>query len=551
MLKHRQVQEAIRNSLDESFDLFETSVAVTLVAAFCLLGTIRHSIPPQTMAAIQLRPEIKHNLAAQRMAARYEQRMTLTNQIATKAKKKEPWKEFAAKTLIRSGRELVPFVPYDYQVQLVEQIEKHYGTVAIKTRQMGFTELVASYFLWQAKDDPGFLAVIFSKNADDTKNIARRVRVMSVSHPSIELETENLHDLKLKNGGRLVFKPSTTNAARGLESVSAILFDEAAFVPEIEEIYSSALPSTEMLGEAAKVIILSTPNGQSGFYWDRVAEMNGDINVLELCQKVRDGEVDPIQTWTDAAGWCKFLVHWKAHPIYRDRPNYLLEQKNTKRLTEAQVQREYNLSFTEGTAQVFPHQYIDAAECGSWQAPVGSLYRPSYIMGIDPSFGGEDYFTVQVYKVDSKPYQLVAEFREHLKTKDYYIAHAIDLIDAYKPQYVACEMNGGGSLILQELVEKRPSTAMKEVRTTNQSKIVNTDRLTLMLERGELEMPVGCALAEEMRQFIEITNRTSTVRIRSAPSGKNDDAVMACAIAFAWIDELGAAPTLNDYLAAW
>lgn len=258
---------------------------------------------------------------------------------------KPSWSEFAKQTRIRSGRNLVPFDPYPYQIAFVEQVEKHYGTVAVKSRQMGFTEMVASYFLWSAYQDSGYLAVIFSKTQGDTANIAKRVRLMVATHPNLELETDNLQDLKLVDGGRLLFKPATANAARGLESVSALLFDEAAFVDDIEKIYSSAMPSTEMLGEDAKIIILSTPNGQSGFYWDRVNESNGDINVIEACKEVRIGE--PIKHWTDQGGWCKFLAHWRAHPIYSQKPDYLKNLAVQKRMPETKIEQEYDLSFTK------------------------------------------------------------------------------------------------------------------------------------------------------------------------------------------------------------
>ena len=125
---------------------------------------------------------------------------------------KSDWPEFARKTLIRSGRNMVPFDPYDFQIELVKQIESHYGTVAVKSRQMGFTELVASYFLWSAYKAPAYLAVIFSKTQQDITNIARRVRVMAASHPDVFLETENLQDLT-SSGVESVTGGSMTYAA--------------------------------------------------------------------------------------------------------------------------------------------------------------------------------------------------------------------------------------------------------------------------------------------------------------------------------------------------
>lgn len=455
--------------------------------------------------------------------------------VATEPKPKEPWAEFARRTLIRSGRRLVPFDPFPYQEKMVELIQGHYGTVAIKTRQMGFTELVASYFLWEAKDNPAYLAVVFSKTQSDTANIARRVRTMSASHPDIELETENLKDLKLKDGGRIVFKASTPHGARGLESVSAILFDECAFVPDIEEIYGSALPSTEMLGEDARIILLSTPNGAKGFYYQRAAEANGDRNLLDVCRQVRAGEVDPVQWWVDDGGWVKFVVHWRAHPIYSQRPDYLGTIKKRQKLTEAQLQREYNLSFDEASNALFQPALVHSAQCGEW---LPRRQQRQYLVGIDPSFGGEDYFVCQVWDCTEPPYSLVAEFRENRRTKDYYRDRCLRLFDEYQPVAIAIEQNSGGSLYIDEFMVLRPGLRIEPVVTTQRSKLVHTDRLVLLLERGHLRFPPEAPIGEEMINFQEMVNEATGTRKREAAFGKHDDTVMAAAIAMTQVDRL-------------
>ena len=41
------------------------------------------------------------------------------------------------------------------------------------------------------------------------------------------------------------------------------------------------------------------------------------------------------------------MLHWKAHPVYGQIQDFLLKIKNKMRITEAQLQREYNLSFDD------------------------------------------------------------------------------------------------------------------------------------------------------------------------------------------------------------
>lgn len=451
------------------------------------------------------------------------------SELAEETKRKEAiaikptWPEFARKTQIRSGRKLIPFDPYHYQVAFVEQVEKHYGTVAVKSRQMGFTEMVASFFLWSAFMDPGYLAVIFSKNQQDTRNIAKRVRMMAATHPDIILETENLEDLKLADGGRLLFKPATPHSARGLESVAAILFDEAAFVAGIEEIYSAALPATEMLGDDARIIILSTPNGQSGFYWDRVNESNGDRNILDVCNDVRMGG-DPVQHWTDEQGWCKFLAHWKGHPVYSNRENYLETLTTQKRMPESKIKQEYDLDFTVAGTSLFNIEAVQRQAVGAWAEPQNGR---RYLMGVDPNFGGSDFFRAQVWDITEEPSSLVAEYGENQKGIEYSKLKLLGLIDRYKPVLCAVESNSGGVVLLEDLVKERRGTKFEAVNTSHTSKRVNTDRIAISIEQGEVIYPKDWDGIGEMMRFDALS--------REARSG-NDDSVMAFAVAWACKD---------------
>ena len=434
------------------------------------------------------------------------------------------WESFARKCQIRSGRSLVPFIPYDWQREFLTQLDKHNGMVLCKTRQLGATEFIGNWLLWNAVNDPGFVAVVFSRTQSDSSDIARRVREMIVTLPHLAFETNNTKDLVVKGGGRIIFKASTPNAARGIPSVAVVVFDESAFVDGIELIYASAQPATAMLGDKAKTILMSTPNGQQGFYWEMLTEGVSPDEILSICRKIRDDEIDPIYHWSDN-GWCKFFVHWKSHPVYGSDPNYLESVRIRQKLTEAQLQREYNLNFEEAVNTLYPAELVNKAGRGMYQNPMGR----KYIMGIDPAFGGEDYFCLTVWDVTTMPYQLVKMYRENNKSKDYNIQSAADIINRYRPIVVGCEVNTGGRLILEDLISKLPWCRFEAVNTTESSKIMATDRLLLLLERDMIVYPSDSELKSELLAFGETI--TGVRRKREARYG-HDDAVMSTAIAF-------------------
>jgi hypothetical protein len=93
-------------------------------------------------------------------------------------------------------------------------------------------------------------------------------------------------------------------------------------------------------------VILSTPSGRSGFYWERLATANPPGKDIDsICSSIKNGQIAPYQFWTDENQWCKAVLHWKAHPIYANIPNYLESIRTKKQLSQSAVEQEYNLSF--------------------------------------------------------------------------------------------------------------------------------------------------------------------------------------------------------------
>ncbi len=353
------------------------------------------------------------------------------------------WNEFAKLCDIRGGKGIIKFNPYSYQIQLIDLIERTPTTVITKTRQLGYTEAIANYFLWKACRDKAYLGVVFSKTQADTSNIAKRVR-RHIESLNLETRTLALTDIELVNGGRILFRNSTPNGARGLEAVHDILFDEVGFVKEIEEIYKSALPCTTVISDRARVILLSTPCGQSGFFWNMLNSNNGVLpdgsakqrDILQVCEDIKSEKIAPVQYWHDSEGVGKFLCHWLAHPEFsQQKATYLEDVKRRFQLSEAAVQQEYNLSFTEGEQLVFNPQLVRERADAVWADPEpGGIYY----CGMDSSLMGSDYTVFTVLKqIAENKYSLVALYRQRQKTNAYHCYQIGEIIKTYNPIAIA------------------------------------------------------------------------------------------------------------------
>lgn len=437
------------------------------------------------------------------------------------------FQEFAKLCRIRSGNRILKFELYEYQVELARLLDKYGSLVVFKGRQMGITETIACKFLHKACLNPGYAAAVLSIGQEETSNVCRRIRNMPSQISEVRFGTNSLTTLEVEGGGRLMFRPSTRKSLRSLESISDILYDEAAFVSEIGEIYAGAAPAQEMVGNDARTAIVSTMSeeGRLSWFWQMFETGNGNIDAEERITRIKESKGEPFDYWVDDNGWCKVLIHWKAHPIYSSIPNYLEKTKKEKKLPESKLQREYNLGIPEGGGSLFLSSAVDACAVGQWRPPQP---KRCYLAGIDPNFGGTDFYVCQIWDVTVMPYSLCAEYRESLRSNEYNEQKTLELVDAYSPGIVAIEKNSGGAIILEQMQKKRPRLRVEPVTTSRTSKIINTDRLALATEFRQVAYPRDWVGVQEMKRF--------SLASREAATG-NDDSIMAWATAWVWLDE--------------
>lgn len=433
------------------------------------------------------------------------------------------WVDFVRLTRIRSGNKIVQFEPYTYQKQLVNSIDKHYGTIVTKSRQLGITQCVASLFLFKACKNPAYTALILSKIQDDTRKIAERIREMIVCLDEyIEVETDNKLHLKLVDGGQIYFRNSKPDGARGVDSVSDILFDEASFVEDIDATYTAVMPTTEMVGDEARIVILSTPNGKSGWYYDRLVANNGNKDLIQICEQIQKNEIPATQFWTDNKEWCKFITHWRDHPIYSQKENYLQDIQDKKQLSWSKVQQEYNLNFEENEETVFSPELIRK---NVFEILPNDNGYPYYYMGIDTATIGEDYTVCIVIKKVENVYYIVDTYRKRKMSSDYDIYQIGELITKYRPKKIGIEINGSGYLFYEQISKEFTAYDFETIRTSADNKPAMIDRIKLALEREVIKISNNHPLIDEMLTFRKIGKKLE------ASSGKHDDTVMALAFA--------------------
>jgi hypothetical protein len=373
----------------------------------------------------------------------------------------------------------------------------------------------------------------------ETSKVAKRVRRMPSQVPNFRFASNAVTQLEVAGGGSISFMPSTDNAVRSIESVHDLLFDEAGFVPNIEEIYSSATPAQEMVGSDARTWVVSTipPSGKLCWFWELLGGANGDVDVDRAIARAQEG-LEPFQWWLDENGWAKVIVHWKAHPIYSQIPDYLGKIKREKKLTEEKLQREYNLGLPELGGLLFQSNLIEKLAVGQWKKPIA---KHKYLAGIDPNFGGDDYFVLLVWDVTQKPFELVKQYRASNTSSTYNQAMVKVILNQYQPIITAVEKNSGGTIVLENLARDCPSLRFEAVVTSAVTKKINTDRLALALEAQDVVYPPdweGCVKhKDDSGNLVDGEMYRFSASERRATKG-HDDTILAWAVAFAFLDEV-------------
>ena len=225
-------------------------------------------------------------------------------------------------------------------------------------------------------------------------------------------------------------------------------------------------------------------------------------------------------------GTVKVIIHYSAHPVYREIPDYLNYRMQQDGTDEETVQREYNLKFLDSAVAVFSFDLINKNAVGEYE----DFYDETadYYAGLDTSTVGSDYTCFPILKYKNSKLSLVYLYRKRHQTSEYHLYQVGELIKRYRIKKVGVEITGGvGQLYLEKLTREFRDVDFQAIRTTGDSKPLMISSMVLALEKSVLEYPSTSPLVEEMLSF-----RREGRKLEAAP-GKHDDSVMGAAFAIA------------------
>ena len=375
------------------------------------------------------------------------------------------------------------------QQDMLALIEKNKFVFAAMSRQIGksvLCKVLCTKWLLEPNKEIGYITPslkLAKKFFNDLTGII----------PESLLVKSNASDLILQSitGSTLYFYSAEQgNRIRGV-TFDYLVLDEAAFYKEdtgANHIWYSILqPTIKVKGK--KIVMVSTPNGQSGFWYD-------------LIQKAIKGQ--------------KGYAYIK-RTIYDDSMCTDIEEiKNST--PDLMFRQEFLCEFIAGANSFFTgyHNCYDDTMTFNWNQPLWA--------GIDWSSTGKDETIVTFINGLNQIIQYNIE--GDLDSKYRQIA---SILNKYSLKGVYAEDNSIGSVMINELKKQmRQKNVLKPFTTTNDSKTEIVTELALSLEKEELTYN-DLQLDRQLGAFGYSVSKTKKLTFEG--KGDHDDRVMSLAMA--------------------
>jgi hypothetical protein len=307
-------------------------------------------------------------------------------------------------------------------------------------------------------------------------------------------KSEQEKRLELMGGGVVeLWSLDSADSGRG-RKYSAVVVDEAAMIPALEEAWQGAIRPTltDLQGSAW---FLSTPKGMNYF--------------KQLFDRGQDPERDD---------WASWQMPTNANPHIRP------EEIEAARLdlTETAFNQEYLALFVNWEGSVFRHVGEAATATVKWKPEPGH----EYVIGCDWA-RSNDYTVYMVLDVTTKT--VVRMDRSNRVDYAVQCDRLKALAEQWQPTQIIAEQDSIGQAVIDQLT--RDGLRIQPFVTTNTSKAEAIGALGLAFERGDIRILNDPILVSELVAY-QAERLPSGLLRYGAPSGGHDDTVMSLALAW-------------------
>jgi len=430
---------------------------------------------------------------------------------------------------------LINFKLYDYQKDMLKSFANNRFNIITTARQAGKSTTTCAFILWYIIFHPDKTVALLANKGDTAREILGRIQLAYQHLPKWlqqGIKEWNKGSFELENNSRVIAAATSTDAIRGY-SINLLFIDEAAFIENWDEFFTSVYPTISS-GNESKIILVSTPNGLNHFYsiWLNAQEKRNQYQYIK--------------------------VNWKNVPG-RDE-GWRQDTLAAMNFDTEKFEQEYNCEFLGSSGTLISgwklkelvHQpsLVERDGLTQYFMPVEGHV---YLMVCDVSRGkGLDYSAFQLVDVTKMPYQQACVYRNNAISPIDYADVIHRVAKAYNNASVLVEINDIGEQVSHSLhydfgyenvlftenagrSGKRITGGFggnnvdKGIRTTKIVKSIGCSILKLLIEQNQF-------VVNDFHTINELSTFSKKGTSFEAESGKHDDLVM-CLVLFAWLSE--------------
>lgn len=220
--------------------------------------------------------------------------------------------------------ERIAFKLDNWQSDVLASVSKK--IILNNSRQSGKSAVVALLACHKAINKAGSLILIVCPSERQSGELLRKIKGY-LAKADVEFNRDSILTVELSNGSRILALPSSESNIRTFSAVDLLVLDEASRIDDI--VYFAVKPMLAVSKGAQ--ILLSTPNGKRGFFYETWVNGNNEWQKIEIT----------------------------ANDCPRITPEFLASEKLS--MPEFLYLQEYFCQFTDTDTQIFPSALIEAA----------------------------------------------------------------------------------------------------------------------------------------------------------------------------------------------
>lgn len=275
--------------------------------------------------------------------------------------------------------------------------------------------------------------------------------------------------INLKNGTRILCLPTGISGTgiRGL-TVHRLYVDEASRVPE--EVWPAVTPM--MLTTAGSTILLSTPAGKNGYFYDCWVNKEGAFDSftrfsVESQKVVSEREI--CDSWT----------------IHQREGALKLIEREKARMSALFFAQEYLGRFVDDLLQFFPTELIKSCMTLDYTTPIVNPTSFKCYLGVDVAgMGRDETVLVSLYRKNDRLYQFGQVINKQERTTKT-VRRILDEDTKYRYKKIYIDDGGMGVGVFDPLLENS-QTKRKVVAINNSARSIDRDERRKKLLKEDL-----------------------------------------------------------------